>query len=54
MADLVVEEARKLYVYAPDDSAEPVFDLLTTYLDLRRDEFATALEAYARGPEARS
>ena len=43
MADLIVQESRKLYVY--DRAAERVFDLLSAYLDRHRDEFVTSLEA---------
>lgn len=43
MADLIVRESRKLYVY--DRPAEQVFDLLSAYLDRHRDEFLASLEA---------
>lgn len=43
MAELIGRQARKLYVY--DRGAEPVFDLLSGYLDHRRDEFLASLDA---------
>jgi hypothetical protein len=42
MADLIVQEAKKLYIYDP--AAESVFELLSAYLEGRRDEFAASLE----------
>jgi hypothetical protein len=42
MADLIVRESKKLYVY--DRGAERVFDLLSAFLDCRRDEFLASLE----------
>ena len=44
MADLIVQEARKLYVYR-DGADESVFDLLSAYLALHRDELVASLEA---------
>jgi hypothetical protein len=43
MADLIDQEARKLYIYDPP--GEAVFELLSAYLEGRRDEFAASLEA---------
>ena len=42
MAEQIECEARKLDIYDP---AEPVFDLLKTYLERRRDELIASLEA---------
>jgi len=41
MAEQIEREARKLNIYDP---TEPVFDLLETYLEARRDELVAALE----------
>jgi hypothetical protein len=45
MADLIDQEARKLYIY--DAAGEAVFELLSAYLEGRRDEFAASLDAYS-------
>jgi hypothetical protein len=44
MAEQIEHEARKLNLYNP---AEPVFGLLETHLQGRREEFMAALETYA-------
>jgi hypothetical protein len=44
MAEQIDREAQKLDIYDP---TEPVFDLLETYLQARRDELVAALEGVA-------
>jgi len=51
MAKQIDREAKKLYMYhrpIESDSTEPVFDLLETNLEGRRDELVAALESAAR------
>jgi hypothetical protein len=50
MADLIVQEARKLDIYK--HTAEAAFELLPIYLEGRRDEFVTSLEAYSTEDDA--
>jgi hypothetical protein len=47
MADLICQEAQKLYIYDGTHSreGESAFDLLSAYLDQRRDELVSLLEA---------
>ncbi len=48
MADLVSQEAKKLYIYdrMHDREGEDVFVLLSAYIEQRRDELVALLEAY--------
>jgi hypothetical protein len=48
MADLVVQETKKLYIYngMHDREGEDVFVLLSAFIEQRRDELVALLEAY--------
>jgi hypothetical protein len=50
MAHLIGQEARKLHIY--NNATESVFELLSAYLEGRRDQFVASLEAYSAGDRA--
>lgn len=46
MADLIVQESMKLYIYSDNRKGEDVFVLLSAFIEQRRDELVDLLEAY--------